>query len=212
MIEIPAFFLIGLTGGFGHCVLMCHPFVLYVSSRYAVSRTGYSMLIPHIYYNLGRSVTYAALGAAAGFFGSVVQYAGAFAGVQKLAAITGGSVLIIFALLSLSGAGGSAFLLKFNASKCIARFEPSNPFFLGLMLGLLPCGLSMGAVIGAASSGSAAMGALLLFSFGLGTTAAMMIMALFGNLAVVYSRILKKIGGILLLFMGIYFIYMGVSF
>ncbi len=212
MIEIPAFFIIGLTGGFGHCVLMCHPFVLYVSGRYSASRAGYSMLIPHIYYNLGRILTYSALGAAAGFLGSVVQYAGAFTGVQKLAAILGGILLTVFAALSLSGISGAFFPAKLNISKYISRFEPPNPLFLGLMLGLLPCGLSMGAVIGAASSGSAFTGALLLFAFGIGTSAAMMTMALFGNLALKYSVILKKAGGILLFIMGAYFIYMGVSF
>lgn len=213
MIEIPAYFLIGLTGGFGHCVLMCHPFVLYVSSRYAVSRKGYFMLIPHLYYNIGRSVTYAILGAIAGFLGSVVQYAGSsFIGVQKLAAIIGGSFLILYSILSLFGSTSIFKFSKFNISKIISKFDISNPFLLGLLLGMLPCGLSMGAIIGATSSGDFVMGAILLFVFGIGTTVAMMVMALFGNFAIKHSRYIKQIGSVLLFFMGLYFIYMGFSY
>lgn len=214
MIEVSAFFLIGLTGGYGHCVLMCNPFVLYVSSKYAVHHAGYSMLIPHVYYNVGRSVTYAILGAIAGFFGSIVQYAGSsFVGIQKLAAIVGGVFLVVFALLSCFGASGSAYILsKLNISKLLKKINTTNPFFFGMVLGVLPCGLSMGAIIGATSSGSAIKGGLLLFAFGIGTSAAMMTMALFGNLAIKHSSILRKIGNVLLLITGIYFIYMGITF
>ena len=213
MIEVSAYFFIGLTGGFGHCVLMCNPFVLYVSSKYSVSYNGYYMLIPHIYYNFGRTLTYMILGAVAGFLGSVIQYAGSsFIGVQKLAAILGGSFLILFALLSFFGSSGNFILSKINLSKYLKKIETSPPFLLGMMLGLLPCGLSMGAVIGAASAGNAFNGALLLLAFGIGTSAAMMTMALFGNFAVKHSVILRKIGNILLLLTGAYFIYMGISY
>lgn len=213
MLEISAFFLIGFTGGFGHCVLMCHPFVLYVSSKYAITKQGYSMLIPHIFYNLGRSITYAILGSIAGLLGSVLQYAGStFIGIQKFAAIIGGIFLIVYGLLSISSSYSIFSLSKFNFSKIINKFEISNPFVFGIILGFLPCGLSMGAIIGATSSSSFFKGAILLFSFGIGTTFAMMVMALFGNIAIKYSVALKKIGSILLFFMGIYFIYMGINF
>ena len=212
MIELLAFFFIGLTGGFGHCVLMCNPFVLYISSKYSVSYSGYSMLIPHLYYNFGRTITYTILGAVAGLMGSVIQYAGkSFIGIQKLAAIMGGLFLVIFALFSFIGITMPIFS-KFNISKFTKYFESSNPFFLGLMLGLLPCGLSMGTIIGAASSENAVKGAFMLFLFGIGTTVSMMVMALFGNLAIKHSNVFRKIGNILLLFTGIYFVYMGIRF
>ena len=212
MIEIPAFFIIGITGGFGHCILMCHPFVLYVSGKYSASKNGYSMLIPHFYYNLGRSLTYSIMGAVAGFLGSVVQYTGAFLGIQKLAAILGGFFLAMFAVLSLLGVSGALFLSKLNIPKYITCYKSLTPLLFGMMQGLLPCGLSMGAVIGAASSGNAFIGALLLLAFGIGTSAAMMLMALFGNFITKYSKVLKYISDILLLIMGIYFIHMGISF
>ncbi len=213
MLEISAFFFIGFTGGFGHCVLMCHPFVLYVSSKYAITKQGYSMLIPHIFYNLGRSITYAILGSIAGLLGSVLQYAGSsFIGVQKLAAIIGGIFLVVYGFLSIYGSSSIFMLSKFNISKVINKFEISNPFIFGLILGLLPCGLSMGAIIGASSSGSFFKGAILLFSFGIGTTFAMMVMALFGNIAIKYSSAIKKISSILLILMGFYFIYMGINY
>lgn len=211
MFEIIGFFLIGLTGGFGHCVLMCHPFVLYISSKYVGSKTGYGLLYPHIYYNLGRIVTYTALGAVAGFFGSVVQYAGTFVNFQKTASIIGGIVLIFYAVFSLFHIKFSlSFFSKFNS--LFGKLSLSNPFFTGLLLGFLPCGLSMGAVIGAASTGSVLSGALSLTAFGLGTSVALLLVAVFGSMAMKYSSKLKFASVILLFFMGIYFIYSGVRY
>lgn len=211
MFAIISFFLLGITGGFGHCVLMCHPFVLYISTKHVGALPGYKLLIPHVYYNLGRILTYSVLGAIAGFFGGVVQYAGSFVNAQKAASVTGGVILIIYAFLSFFHirlfASDSS---KFNA--LFKKIEPSNPFFTGVLLGFLPCGLSMGAIIGAASSGSALFGACALALFGLGTSAAMMLMALFGNMVIAWSSKLKILSFILLFLMGCYFIYNGLKY
>jgi len=209
MITIISFFFIGVSGGFGHCVLMCHPFVLYISNKYIGQNTGLAFFLPHIYYNLGRIVTYSLLGAVAGLLGSVIQFAGSFVHIQKLAAIIGGIALIIYALLS---------LLKFHTktinifSKFFKRKNPTHPFVSGLILGFLPCGLSMGAIIGAASSGSIIYGALQTFAFGVGTSIAMMLIAIFGSLLLRYVKALSYISSILLLFMGGYFIYIGLNY
>lgn len=211
MFAIISFFVLGVTGGFGHCVLMCHPFVLYISTKYIGSRRGYHLLVPHMYYNLGRTFTYSILGAVAGFFGGVVQYAGSFVNVQKSASIIGGIILIIYAFLSffhvkLFNSNSSVF------SRLFKKLEPSNPFVTGVLLGFLPCGLSMGAIIGAASSGSTVFGAFALAAFGLGTSTALMLTALFGNMALAWSAKLKILSSVLLFFMGCYFIYNGLKY
>lgn len=211
MFAAAGFFLIGLTGGFGHCVLMCHPFVLYISGKYIGSKTGYSMLIPHIYYNLGRIFTYSLLGAVAGFFGGVLQYAGSFVNVQKAASIIGGVLLIVYSLLYFFKI--NIFSLKSGKIGVIlGRLKPSNPFVTGVLLGFLPCGLSMGAIIGAASSGKAITGILSMIFFGLGTSIALLLVAIFGSLAMTYSNKLQVLSSVLLFIMGIYFIYSGIRY
>lgn len=211
MPEIIGFFIIGLTGGFGHCVLMCHPFVLYISSKYIGAKKGYGLLYPHLYYNLGRIFTYTFLGAVAGFFGSVVQYAGTFVNFQKAASVIGGTILICYAVFSFFHIRfSSSFIAKF--SNLFGKLSLSNPFFTGILLGFLPCGLSMGAIIGAASTGNIVGGALSLAAFGLGTSIALLLVAVFGSMAMKYSSKLKSVGAILLFIMGLYFIYSGVKY
>ncbi len=208
IITITSFFLIGLSGGFGHCVLMCHPFTLFISTKFSINKTGKKFIIPHLYYNLGRIITYSILGAIAGLLGSVIQFAGTFVQIQGLAAIIGGSLLIIYAILSLFKISTKSI----NIFKKIKVVNSIHPFITGLILGLLPCGLSMGAIIGAASSESAITGAIQTFAFGVGTSVAMITIAIFGSLALKYVKILSKISTILLLFMGVYFIYIGVTY
>jgi hypothetical protein len=67
----------GLLGGFGHCVGMCSPFVLFVSRRYESPGAGRAAaFVAQSWYAAGRVVTYAALGAVAGALGGVVELAG----------------------------------------------------------------------------------------------------------------------------------------
>lgn len=211
MVEIIGFFLVGLTGGFSHCVLMCHPFVLYISSKYADSATGIRLILPNIYYNFGRILTYSLLGAVTGFLGGIVQYAGNFVNIQKISSTIGGLFLVLYAfsvLLSLK-------FLNIKSSKFTEFFKklnPTNSFFTGILLGFLPCGLSMGAVIGSASSGSALRGALQLAAFGFGSAIALLVVAIFGSIAMAYSSKFKVLNSILILFMGLYFIYSGLKY
>ena len=67
MIEIlttSGFLLLGLLTGLGHCVGMCCPFVLWIAEGdRQTERNGWARLVPHLLYNLGRTLTYTGLGA-----------------------------------------------------------------------------------------------------------------------------------------------------
>ena len=84
MVSLWGFFVTGFLGGIGHCVGMCGPFVLYISSRYVGEgkRSG-DPLVPHLYYNAGRVVTYVLLGVAAGLVGGLLRQGGLLLGVQR---------------------------------------------------------------------------------------------------------------------------------
>mgnify|MGYP003623339201 FL=1 len=86
-------FMIGLSGGFSHCISMCHPFVLLISARYP--QAGYKILIPQIQYNLGRILTYTFLGLIIGQI-NLLPYRNALI-------ITSGVLLIIIAVLTVDG-------------------------------------------------------------------------------------------------------------
>ncbi|HIZ88700.1 MAG: sulfite exporter TauE/SafE family protein [Mucispirillum sp.] len=206
-------FLVGFAGGFGHCILMCHPFVLHISSTFADSNSGYKILIPNFFYNAGRTITYAGLGAVAGGLGSIATYAGQnFLNIQKFAALVGGIILVLFAAMYFFNLSSFNFLAKLKIMNKIKKFKPNNPFFYGLLLGFLPCGLSMGAIIATVPSGSWYTGALMMAAFGVGTAVALMILAILGSYIMKYVKYFKHITAILLFIMGIYFIYQGIIF
>ena len=206
-------FLVGFAGGFGHCILMCHPFVLHISSTFADSNSGYKILIPNFFYNAGRTITYAGMGAVAGGLGSIATYAGQnFLNIQKFAALVGGAVLVLFAVMYFFNLSSFNFLAKLKIMNKIKKFKPNNPFFYGLLLGFLPCGLSMGAIIATVPSGSWYTGALMMAAFGIGTAVALMILAVLGSYIMKYVKYFKHITAILLFIMGIYFIYQGIIF
>lgn len=210
---ITGHFLVGFAGGFGHCILMCHPFVLHISSAFSDSNAGYKILIPNLFYNAGRTVTYAGMGALAGGLGSIATYAGQnFLNIQKFAALAGGIFLVLFAVIYFFNLSSFNFLAKLKIMNKIKKYNPNNPFFYGLLLGFLPCGLTMGAVIGAVPSNSWYIGALMMASFCVGTSAALMILAVLGSYIMQYVKYFKHLTALLLFIMGIYFIYQGVTF
>lgn len=208
-------FLIGFTGGFGHCILMCHPFVLHISSSFAASNAGYKILIPNLFYNIGRTITYSFMGALLGGIGSLainILTNDKFINLQKFIAYFGGSILIIFAVMYFLNISSFNFLTKLPIMNKLKKYTPKNPLVYGIILGFLPCGLTVGALIGAMSSGSWYTGASMMASFGIGTTFAMMTLAVLGSYIMKYVKYFKHITSLLLFFMGIYIIYLGYNF
>lgn len=208
-------FLIGFTGGYGHCILMCHPFVLHISSAFSTNNAGYKILIPNLFYNLGRTFTYSIMGAIIGGLGSLAltyMNGDKFVTVQKLIAYFGGSILILFAVMYFLNISSFNFLAKLPVVNTLKKYTPNNPFLYGVILGFLPCGLTVGALIGAMSSSSWYTGASMMASFGIGTTFAMMTLAVLGSYIMRYVKYFKHITSLLLFFMGIYIIYLGYNF
>ncbi len=70
----------------------------------------------------------------------------------------------------------------------------------------------MGAVIGAVPSGLWYTGALMMAAFGIGTSVALMILAVLGSYVMQYVQYFKHLTAFLIFIMGIYFIYQGITF
>ncbi len=214
-IDLLGFLVLGLLGGFGHCVGMCSPFVLFVSRRYAPPPAGRTAaFIAQLWYTAGRIATYAVLGALAGALGGVVQMAGALAGVQRAASIVAGGILLVWAVAALSDlvpgleAGGSLFARV--AGRLRGR-APGHPFLIGLFLGLLPCGLLYAAVIAAVARGGALEGAIALALFGAGTAPALLGVSLADALLARNRALLNRLSQVFLLVMGTWFLWTGLA-
>jgi sulfite exporter TauE/SafE len=158
--------------------------------------------------------TYAALGAAAGGLGGVVQLAGALLGVQRAASVVAGGVLIVWALVALSDlvprldTGGNLF------ARVAARLKgrvPGHPFAAGLFLGLLPCGLLYSAVIAAVARGGPLQGATALALFGVGTAPALLGVSLADELLARNRAFVNRLSQAFLLVMGAWFLWTGLA-
>ncbi len=214
----------GFTVGFGHCIGMCGPIVVSLS----LSRKGKNLFLPHLLYNTGRVITYTVLGGVMGATGSFTLVAAHIAGIQKGARVVAGIIIIVMAL-AMSGwvPLGRVFGHYYNPDGIITRGfrklsqvkSTATYFPIGLLLGLLPCGPVYTALLAAAGAGMNTAGTLegiikvmaVMMSFGIGTIPALFIVAKLIDMGWLKKReIIYRIGTILMIFVGLYFVVKGI--
>jgi sulfite exporter TauE/SafE len=203
--------IVGFLGSF-HCVAMCGPIALALS---AGKQENFKYYAGRTFYNAGRITTYAIIGIIAGLAGQALL----FAGFQKSLSITIGIIMItaVISLYYLPGTSRLSFIAtRLNAlirnvfARVIRKRNYLSLFFGGLANGILPCGFVYLALAGAAATQSALSGAQYMVLFGLGTFPAMMAVSIFGKLAGIKIRgVLVKAAPVLMIMLGIYFIYRG---
>ncbi len=222
----PIFLVTGFTVGFGHCIGMCGPIVVSLS----LNLKDRNFFVPHLLYNCGRVVTYALLGAIMGATGSFTLVASNIAGIQKGALILAG-ILIILMGLAMSGwiSFGKVFGDHFNPGGFIARgfqrlskVKSTAAYFpIGLLLGLLPCGPVYTALLAAAGAGMKAAdpveaiikGMVVMLCFGLGTIPALFLVAKLADMGWLKKReLIYRIGAVLMVVVGIYFVIKGIRY
>jgi len=213
MIDLYTAFTIGLIGGF-HCIGMCGPIAvaLPLGNRPFWGKAGGALL-----YNIGRSITYGMLGALFGLLGKGIQ----LAGFQQWASIIIGIVMIMSVVFPFLFRDQFRFdkMMTGYAGGIIRRFKGlfgkqsyHNLFFIGLLNGLLPCGLVYVAVAGAINTNDAVMGVLYMVVFGLGTIPIMISVSLAGNL--ISQSIRKKVNKLIptmIILLGVLFILRGLA-
>ena len=102
------------------------------------------------------------------------------------------------------------FFVKSRLGIFMKKRSFQSLFFIGLMNGLLPCGLVYLALAGAISSGSILGGVVWMVSFGLGTIPLMILAALSGSFISLRLRnLFKKIYPLLLIVFAMLFILRG---
>lgn len=208
-LDLLAFLMLGVLGSAAHCVGMCTPFVMLVARRYGTPAGSHAPWAAQVWYTVGRLTTYGTLGALAGSLGGALQFAGALMGLQRAATVLAGGVLVITGvagLLSLSPAGGASKWVSQMTAK-LGRRMPGHPLALGLVLGLLPCGLLYSAVVAAMATGRASVGGAGLVLFGLGTAPALFGVSLADALFIRRRSVLNRLSQVFVLVMGAWFLY-----
>lgn len=168
-------FLLGLVGSL-HCAGMCGPLALALPAAEGTTR---SFILGRFAYNLGRVLTYCLLGLFFGLVGKSLM----LAGVQRWVSIALGVTLILGLLVSrkLSVWFPVARLvaqLKSRMAVLLRRRSLQSLTLLGLLNGLLPCGLVYVACAGATATGGILPGAGYMILFGAGTVPMMLAIGL----------------------------------
>ena len=212
--DLAAIFIVGLLGS-AHCVGMCGGFVLALSHVHENRRR---VLGRQALYFFGKTVTYVALGAVAGWLGRVAG--AAMAGMQQALSIGVGVLLVVIGL-GLLGVlqrfqGGwltkPLYQLSMVMGRMLRQQSASAVVGLGMVNGLLPCGLVYGMLALAASTGHPAQGALTMAVFGLATIPALYAVGVAGTMVrPVWRTRLHRIGGILVILLGLLTIARGTS-
>jgi sulfite exporter TauE/SafE len=172
-------FLLGLVGSL-HCAGMCGPLALALP---AAGNTAPAYVLGRVAYNAGRIVTYCLLGILFGLAGWTFL----LAGLQRWVSITLGVALLLglFASRKLAlwrPVTSVVNQLRSRMSVLLRRRSFAALVVLGLLNGLLPCGLVYVACAGAASTGGALAGAAYMTAFGAGTVPMMLAISLSGKL------------------------------
>lgn len=190
--EIISALALGFFGS-AHCIGMCGPIA--VALPYPNSGVSY-FILGRIIYNLGRLTTYSFIGAVFGLLGSRLI----IAGFQQAVTIIVGVVIISIVVTPMKYKSKLyqhkvvrkiSAPIKSGISELFKQGTIPAMFLIGLLNGLLPCGLVYVAIAGAISSGDAISGMLFMILFGLGTFPAMFAATIFGKF--INLNIRKKI-------------------
>jgi sulfite exporter TauE/SafE/copper chaperone CopZ len=204
-------FVIGLVTSV-HCVAMCGginlsqcmPNAVTLPAGTSFPRAG--VLLPAALYNGGRVISYTVVGAAVGALGSVITVSGRMQGIVQLAAgvfmvIMGINMLGIFPGLRRLGLHlPRLFTRRIEEKKEASR----NPFVIGLLNGLMPCGPLQAMQLYALSTGSPASGAVSMFLFSMGTVPLVFFVGALSSMASrKFSAPAMKAGAILVTVLGL---------
>ena len=208
-----AAFTIGLVGSF-HCIGMCGPIAFALPVK---SNSLYHRIISGVFYNSGRLTTYVMFGL---LFGAISQGIST-ASTQQTVSIALGVVFILSVFIPRSVLnkinptsiiGFYIFSVKNSLGKLLKSSSTLNLVLIGLLNGLLPCGLVYAAIGSSIATGSTDKGALFMFSFGLGTLPMMFSVALLTSfISVGFRNKIRKVIPVFIFLLGCLFILRGLN-
>ncbi len=204
-------FSMGIIASLSTCLAVTGGLLIAVAAKYDEMHQNLSAakkFKPHIYFNLGRIISYTFFGGLIAYLGSFLNFSSTVTGwitvvVSFVMIILGFQLLKIFSWTRYFMPKMPTFLAhKIDSAKDSKHW--SAPFFLGAATFFLPCGFTQALQLYVLSKGSVELGALTMLAFSLGTLPVLL------SLGTVTSFIkgegLKyflKIAGVLVVLLGI---------
>lgn len=161
--------ILGFAGSL-HCIGMCSPLAMAVTTR------GEGGMVKRIFYNIGRIFMYCILGAIVSTVGAMLPASFQYA----ISIILGVSLLLIALTKSNFSLPGLAFVyritnfLKARFSQLLQQKNYAAIFGMGILNGLLPCGLTFLALTSCITLDGPLGGVVFMATFGLGTLPVML--------------------------------------
>lgn len=216
--------LIGLSGGFSHCVGMCGGFVLTYSLKLQENepeqnRGWWQRVSPHLLYGMGRILSYIVIGEILGLVGNALQAVFAMRQFQGGLSLLAG-VVMVFMGIELTGLVPNLAPDSFpgiNPFKKLVqgmfnKVRRNNILGLGFVLGFIPCGLVYAAGAKAIATGSMLGGLLTMLVFGVSTLPAMVLTGVMSMRIPVSTRgKIYKLSATLVVVLGLVTILRGVD-
>lgn len=211
-------FLIGLLTSV-HCVAMCGG----INLSQCLPRSGsdfrgkkrLSAAAPALLYNLGRVVSYTAVGFLLGLAGFLMgggSDGGVPALIQGILKLLAGIFMVLMGINMLGIFPGLRRLQPKIPRLHENKLSRKGPFFVGLLNGLMPCGPLQSVQIVALASGSPFAGALSMLLFSLGTVPLMLgLGSLVSALGKKFAEQVMHIGAILVVVLGLAMLSQGGS-
>jgi len=211
--DLWTIFIVALLGSVGHCIGMCGGFVVaYSTAKIDPQRTKFFQSSAHILYSSGRIVAYMFIGAIFGYLGSAINFS---LGAKGILFIVIGLLMV---LIAFSLSGKVKFLTAIEHSmvqtplfkklfQSVIRSKSLPSFFyMGVLNGLIPCGLVYFFATAAIASGSAVMGAVVMAVFGLATVPALFILGMMSTMIsqMTWRKHVMSAAAVLIALYGIY--------
>ena len=174
-------FVIGLVASVSSCLAVTGGLLVAVAAKYSEANPQLSdreRLTPHLYFNVGRIISYTLLGGLVGMLGSALTLSPALSGgLMVLASIImialGLQMLKLFpSLTALLPTLPKTFAHRIHG--IAARDTKGAAFALGAATFFLPCGFTQGLQLYVLAKGSSLTGALTMLAFALGTLPALL--------------------------------------
>lgn len=211
--SFPTVVLIGLAAGISTCMALVGGLVLSISARHAEMHPEAGVAAkfrPHVFFNLGRILSYAILGGVIGSLGSFLSISGLVLGLLILAAgafmlFIGLKLTEIFPRLSSRSLALPKFVSRiFGIKTEVKEYSHKTAFISGALTFFLPCGFTQAMQLYAISTGSFGRGAMVMALFALGTTPGLLgIGGLTSFAKGDYGRMFFKFAGVVAVVLGV---------
>ncbi|MFH0773828.1 MAG: sulfite exporter TauE/SafE family protein [bacterium] len=210
--SLPVVFLVGLTAGVSTCMALVGGVVLAVAGRFSQDNPDASpgkKFAPHVFFNLGRIVSFSLLGGVIGLIGSAFQLS---TSVNGLIVVLVGIAMIILGL-QLTNIFPQLTAVSLTLPKGLSKFfgtsthadkvySHKSAALMGALTFFVPCGFTQAIQLYAMTTGSFTTGALTMAVFALGTAPGLL------SLGGVTSLVKGKSSGLFFKFVGLVVIVM----